>query len=97
VAGDDVPLSTASGRPTAYIAVHVPVGAPHDQYFKGVEAIMDRYDGRPHWGKLHFQTAATLRDRYPRWDEFQEARATLDPDGVFTNPEVERVLGPIGA
>lgn len=96
VAGDDVPLSTASGRPTAYIAVHVPVGAPHDQYFKGVEAIMDRYDGRPHWGKLHFQTAATLRDRYPRWDEFQEVRATLDPGGVFTNPELDRVLGPIG-
>ena len=96
VAGDDIPLSTAHGRETAYVAVHVPLGLPHDQYFKGVEAIMDRHDGRPHWGKLHFQTAATLAPRYPRWDDFQQVRATLDPRGTFTNPELDRVLGPIG-
>ena len=27
---------------------------------------MDDYGGRPHWGKLHFQTAETLAPRYPR-------------------------------
>lgn len=93
VAGDDIALSTASGRATAYLAVHVATGTPHDQYFKGVERIMDDYDGRPHWGKLHFQTAATLASRYPRWDQFQQARAVLDPDRRFTNPELDRVLG----
>ena len=34
-------------------------------YFEGVERIMDDYDGRPHWGKLHFQTAATLARALP--------------------------------
>ncbi len=96
VAGDDIALSTAHGRETAYLAVHVPVGLPHDQYFKGVEAIMDAHDGRPHWGKLHFQTAATLAPRYPRWDDFQQVRAELDPGGTFANPELDRVLGPVG-
>jgi L-gulonolactone oxidase len=95
VAGDDIPLSTASGRETAYIAVHVAKGAPHHQYFQGVEAIMDDYDGRPHWGKLHHQRAATLAPRYPRWDEFQAVRARLDPHGRFANPELDRVLGPV--
>ena len=94
VAGDDIPLSTAYGRETAYVAVHVPIGLPHDQYFKGVEAIMDRHDGRPHWGKLHFQSAASLAPRYPGWDDFQQVRAALDPGGTFTNPELDRVLGP---
>ncbi len=92
-AGDDIPLSTASGRDTAYIAVHVGTGAPHDQYFTGVEAIMDEHDGRPHWGKLHYQRAATLAPRYPRWDDFQAVRARLDPAGRFANPYTDRVLG----
>ena len=55
---------------------------------------MDDYDGRPHWGKRHFQTAETLAGRYPRWDEFQAVRDELDPGRVFTNEYAARVLGP---
>ena len=86
VAADDIPLSTASGRETAYIAVHVYQGTSYDQYFQGVEHIMNDYGGRPHWGKLHFQSATTLAPRYPRWDDFQGVRRRLDPDGRFTTP-----------
>jgi len=96
-AADDIPLSTAYGRDTAYVAVHVYRGTPYDEYFQGVESVMDDYDGRPHWGKLHFQTASSLASRYPRWDEFQALRARLDPTGVFTTPYLERVLGPTPA
>jgi L-gulono-1,4-lactone dehydrogenase len=95
VAPDDIPLSTAHGRATGYIAVHVYRGTPYDAYFQGVERIMDTYDGRPHWGKMHFQGHETLADRYPRWDEFQAVRRRLDPDGRFTNPYLQRVLGPL--
>jgi L-gulonolactone oxidase len=96
VAPDDIPLSTAHGRPTGYIAVHVYRGTPYDAYFQGVERIMDSYGGRPHWGKMHFQRAETLAPRYPRWDEFQALRARIDPEGRFTNQYLDRVLGPIG-
>src|SRR5439155_15959900 len=48
-AGDDIPLSTAYGGHRCYIAVHVYRGMVFEQYFRGVEAIMDDYDGRPHW------------------------------------------------
>jgi len=95
VAPDDIPLSTASGRPTGYIAVHVYRGTPYDAYFQGVERIMDSYGGRPHWGKMHFQRAETLAERYPRWDEFQNVRRRMDPEGRFSNPYLDRVLGPI--
>jgi L-gulonolactone oxidase len=95
VAPDDIPLSTAHGRATGYIAVHVYQGTPYDAYFQGVERIMDSYGGRPHWGKMHFQRAETLAERYPRWDEFQAVRRRLDPEGRFTNQYLERVLGPI--
>lgn len=94
-AADDIWLSTASGRESAYIAVHVYQGMDHEPYFRGVEEIMDAVGGRPHWGKLHFQTATTLAPRYPRWDDFQRVRARVDPDGRFANAYLDRVLGPV--
>jgi L-gulono-1,4-lactone dehydrogenase len=96
VAPDEIPLSTAHGRETGYIAVHVYRGTPYDAYFAGVERIMDSYGGRPHWGKMHFQRAETLAARYPRWDDFQRVRARLDPEGRFANPYLDRVLGSVG-
>ena len=92
-AADDIPLSTGYGRTNGWIAVHQYRGAPYEHYFQAVEAIMNDYDGRPHWGKLHYQTAATLRTRYPEWDRFAEARARLDPDGTFRNEYLDRTLG----
>ena len=65
VRGDDAPLSTAHGRDSVYIAVHQFRGQEFETYFRAVEAIMDAYGGRPHWGKRHYQSAATLRDPLP--------------------------------
>ena len=56
---------------------------------------MDDHDGRPHWGKLHFQSAATLAPRDPRWDFIGTVRKRTDPDGRFSNPYTDRVLGVI--
>jgi L-gulono-1,4-lactone dehydrogenase len=93
-AGDDALLSPSHERDTAYIAVHQYRGMEWRPYFEAVEEIMDSYGGRPHWGKRHFQTAATLAPRYPAWAEFQRARDELDPTHAFTNEYAERVLGP---
>jgi L-gulonolactone oxidase len=94
-AADDIALSTGHGRESGWIAVHQYKGAPYQAYFQGVEAIMNDYAGRPHWGKMHFQTAATLAERYPLWHEFATVRARLDPDGTFRNDYLDRVLGPV--
>ncbi|MQA97612.1 MAG: hypothetical protein GEV11_24405 [Streptosporangiales bacterium] len=93
VAADDALLSPAVGRDTCYIAVHVYRGRPWEPYFREVERLMDGFGGRPHWGKRHFQTAETLRPRYPEWDRFAAVRKRLDPEGRFTNDYVRRVLG----
>lgn len=96
-AGDDAFLSTAHERDTCYIAAHQYAGMEYAPFFSAFAEIMESYGGRPHWGKRHEQSAATLRDRYPRWDRFQAVRARLDPDGVFTNDHTRRVLGPVAA
>jgi L-gulono-1,4-lactone dehydrogenase len=93
-APDDIPLSMGFGRPSAFIACHVFQGQPYEQYFRGVERIIAAVGGRPHWGKLHFQTAETLAPRYPAWDRFQSVRRRLDPEGRFANAYTERVFGP---
>jgi L-gulonolactone oxidase len=93
VAPDDALLSTAEGRPTGYIAVHQYRGMEFESYFRGVEAIMDEYGGRPHWGKRHYQSAATLRPRYAGWDRFLAVRERLDPGRKFENDYLRRVLG----
>ncbi|GIH69386.1 D-arabinono-1,4-lactone oxidase [Sphaerimonospora thailandensis] len=86
-------LSTAYGRPTAYIACHVYQPTPNPAYFEGVEEIMTRLRGRPHWGKLHTRDAAYLDTVYPRFGEFVALRDRLDPHGLFANDYLDRVLG----
>jgi L-gulonolactone oxidase len=95
VAADDALLSPAHDRETAYLAVHAFRGMEWEPYFRAAEEIFDAHGGRPHWGKRHFQTAATLAPRYAGWERFQAVRARLDPGGVFGNAYTDRVLGPI--
>ena len=93
VAGDDIPLSTASGRESAYFAVHMFRGVEFQRYFRAVEAAMRELGGRPHWGKMHYRTAEDLRPAYPRFDEFLAQRDAVDPNRVFGNTYLETVLG----
>ena len=93
-AEDDVPLSTAYGRASAYVAVHMFQGMPYQAYFDRVETICAAVGGRPHWGKLHSRTAPDLRICYPRFDDFVALRDRLDPQRVFANSYLDRVLGP---
>jgi len=85
VHADDIWLSPAYQRASAYIAVHMFQGMPYHDYFAQIEDIFKRYQGRPHWGKMHTRTATELATLYPRWDDFQRIRASLDPQGIFLN------------
>ena len=90
---DDITLSTASGRDSAYIAVHMFRGTPYQAYFTAAERIFTAHDGRPHWGKVHTRDAAYLSAVYPRFGEFTALRDRLDPDRRFANDYLRRVLG----
>lgn len=92
-ARDDLWMSTAHGRASGYIAVHRYWRENPTDYFEAVENIMTSFGGRPHWGKMHTQDAASLRERYPRFDDFVAVRDRLDPDRMFQNTYLERVLG----
>jgi L-gulonolactone oxidase len=92
-AADDIWLSTAHERDSGYIAVHQYHRRDHESYFRAVEAIAKDVGGRPHWGKLHFRDAESLREVYPRFGDFVTLRDKLDPQRVFGNDYLAQVLG----
>ncbi|MEW2410417.1 D-arabinono-1,4-lactone oxidase [Streptomyces griseoviridis] len=91
---DDITLSTASGRQSAYIAVHMFRGTPYHAYFTAAERVFTAHEGRPHWGKVHTRDAEYFAEVYPRFGEFTALRDRLDPDRLFRNDYLRRVLGP---
>ncbi|MFY1635676.1 D-arabinono-1,4-lactone oxidase [Solwaraspora sp. WMMB335] len=93
-AADDSWLSHSYQRDSGYIAIHQYSGMPYEAYFRAFEQVATSLGGRPHWGKLHYRTAETLRPAYPRFDDFLAVRDRLDPDRMFANDYTAQVLGP---
>jgi FAD-linked oxidoreductase len=92
-AADELWLSTAYQRDTGYLAIHQYAGRDHRRYFEAFWSMLAGLDARPHWGKLHDLDADELRARYPKFDDFVALRDRLDPQRVFSNPYLDRVLG----
>jgi FAD-linked oxidoreductase len=90
---DDVWLSTAYGRETAYVAVHQYWRLPYNRYFDAAEQVFTAVGGRPHWGKMHSRDAEYLAGQYRRFPDFLRARQAADPGGVFANDYTRRVFG----
>jgi FAD/FMN-containing dehydrogenase len=92
-AADDIWLSTANGRDTAYIAIHQYAGLPYRAYFSLFESVVATVGGRPHWGKVHTLDAGRLRPLYPHYEDFMRVRAEVDPEGRFSTPYLESIFG----
>ncbi|GAB7040860.1 MULTISPECIES: D-arabinono-1,4-lactone oxidase [Catenuloplanes] len=92
-AADDIWLSHGYGRDSAYLALHQFQGAPYEPYFRAFERVATALGGRPHWGKLHYRDAESLRAAYPRFDDFRAVRDRLDPGRVMQNAYTRQVLG----
>lgn len=92
VAADDCWLSPFYGRDTCSISVHQHVSVDYRPLFDLVEPVFWKYEGRPHWGKLHSLDARRLAALYPRWDDYQKVRARLDPKGRMLNAHLKKVL-----
>jgi FAD-linked oxidoreductase len=87
-------LSMAHGRRTAWISAQTHHKQPHEPLLRAVGEICRAYQGRPHWGKIHYLDANALAGVYPRFDDARAVRDQVDPERRFANPYLERVLGP---
>jgi len=93
VAADDLSLSPAYGRKTIAISIHEAADVSYERFFMDAQAVFLNHGGRPHWGKIHYCSAAQLRSLYPRWDNFWALRQKLDPKGVFLNDYLRELGG----
>ncbi len=92
-AADDVPLSTAKGRESCYIAAHRYHRDDYREFFRVLEPILVAAGGRPHWGKHHTLGFAELSAVHEDLATVAALRSQVDPDGMFRNPYVDRVFG----
>lgn len=93
VKGDDIPMSPAYGRDSAYIACHAYHKKDPKPYFAVLEAIFRAHGGRPHWGKMNQLTAVDVAELYPEFDMFLQQRQAQDPDNLFVNRYLSQLLG----
>jgi len=92
VAADELDLSPNYGRPTIAISIHQAAELEHRALFADAEPIFRQHEGRPHWGKLHSLSARELAPLYPRWQHFASVRERFDPQGVFLNDHLRRIM-----
>ncbi|HAS43630.1 MAG TPA: FAD-binding oxidoreductase [Microscillaceae bacterium] len=92
VKGDDIPLSPAYGRDTAYISFHTYAKRKNPEYLEHLEQVVKSFGGRPHWGKFHTYTTQELQALYPQWQVFMTIREQIDPQQIFVNDYLEKLL-----
>jgi xylitol oxidase len=94
VAADDHWLSSACGRDV--VGVHFTWLRDVERVYAllpAVEAALLPLGARPHWGKCFVARADQLEPLYPRMADFRSLRERVDPDRVFGNDWLDRVLG----
>lgn len=66
-----------------------------DEYaaFEIVEQIFRRHGGRPHWAKRHQMRGNDFAAIYPKWQDFLDLRAQMDPSGKFLNEYLRTLFG----
>jgi xylitol oxidase len=86
VSEDPLWMSTAYGRDS--VALHF-TWTDNDPDVAAampiVEAALDRFGPRPHWGKMHTRTRAQVAAQFDRLRDFRDLCRRHDPDGKFLN------------
>ncbi len=91
VAADDLWLSPGYGRDS--VCIHFTWKNEPDAVATAIRAVEEAiapFDPRPHWGKVF---SMPIGRSLPRLDDARQLIARTDPDGTFTGPYLERVLG----
>ncbi len=92
-AGDPAWISPFYQQDSITLSVSGQPGVDYWDYLRDVDAILRRYQARPHWGKMHFLDTADVTALYPRAEDFRALRRKLDPKGRFLNDHVRMLLG----
>lgn len=86
-------LSPSTDGPVAYLAFCILEQDKYLALYKELEDILSIYNGRPHWGKLHFLNNEKVTQLYANnLQKFINVKKRLDPKDVFSNGFTDRIL-----
>ena len=91
-AGEMGYLSPTQGKESAFIAFHMYKGMNEVPYFNWVRTLMEKNQGRPHWGKINHYNKDNIEQFYPNASKFNEQRKQLDPYDVFSTSYFKRIF-----
>ena len=91
-AGEQGFLSPTQGNESAFLAFHMYKGMNEGPYFQWVHEILERYGGRPHWGKVNHYDASNIDLFYPQAQKFNEMRKIHDPHNVFLTTYFKKIF-----
>lgn len=92
VASDDAWLSPNYQRDNLVVSISGEPGTDYWPYLRACDRFFAEYDGRPHWGKIHFMTAERIATLFPRYQDFLEMRRRFDPDGILLNEHLRSLF-----
>jgi FAD/FMN-containing dehydrogenase len=90
---DDGYLSAQYHRDTVSVSVSGQIGTTYEPFMRELDRELQRFDARPHWGKIHFLTRDRVEALYPRYEDFARIRREFDPSGIFLNPHLRDLFG----
>jgi alditol oxidase len=93
IAADKLWMSMAHER--ASLAIHFtwkPEWPAVKQLLPQIEAALEPFEPRPHWGKLFTLAPQKLESRYARLNDFKDLAKRFDPEGKFRNDFVQTNL-----
>jgi FAD/FMN-containing dehydrogenase len=93
VKADEGYMSQFQGRDSTVITLTTEPGTDYWQFFRDADAVLQDFEPRAHWGKIHFMTRSRLERLYPELDTFIQVRREFDPRGMFLNDHTRSLLG----
>ena len=92
VGKDDIWISPNYQRDNLVVSISGQPGTDYWDYLRACDSVFAQYNGRPHWGKLHFMTADRLERLFPRYNDFVAMRRRFDPKGTFLNAHTKALF-----
>jgi hypothetical protein len=93
-------IGMAGARETAYVGmeyVRNPWGNGYPRDFDVIQELeqllLNKYAGRPHWGKNQQAMFENVSASYPRFAEFEAYRQQQDPNDIFINDFYSHISG----
>lgn len=60
-------------------------------YFQAFNNLIEKYHGKPHWGKQLYMSKSYIKTHYEKWDEFWTLSSILDPMNLFSNTFLDQI------